>query len=77
MQCSKGVEWKSLHNPLACFCHPLRSWEPECTQVALAYEHSIELCRTRPAFERFASLSVADSVAGGYCCCLGMAAPSL
>ncbi len=33
--------------------------------MALAYEHSIELCRTRPAFERFASLSVAESVAGG------------
>lgn len=47
-------------------CNPLRtrSWEPECTLLALAYEHTIELCRTRPAFERFASLSIADSVAG-------------
>ncbi|KAL4432170.1 hypothetical protein ABPG77_005932 [Micractinium sp. CCAP 211/92] len=40
------------------------SWEPECTLLALAYEHTIELCRTRPAFERFASISIAESVAG-------------
>ncbi|KAL4855688.1 hypothetical protein ACK3TF_003771 [Chlorella vulgaris] len=40
------------------------SWEPECTLLALAYQNTIELCRTRPAFERFASLSIADSVAG-------------
>ncbi len=41
-----------------------RSWEPECTLVALAYSHTIELCRTRPAFERFASLSIADAQSG-------------
>ena len=43
------------------------SWEPECTLLALAYEHTIELCRTRPSFERFASVSIADSVAGAAC----------
>ena len=49
------------------FPHPLTacSWEPECTLVALAYEYTIELCRTRPAFERFATVSIAESVAGG------------
>ncbi len=26
--------------------------------MALGYEHTVELCRTRPAFERFASLSL-------------------
>lgn len=44
----------------ACCC----SWEPECTLVALAYAHTIELCRTRPSFERFASLSIADAQSG-------------
>ena len=33
--------------------------------MALAYEYTIELCRTRPAFERFATVSIAESVAGG------------
>ena len=50
--------------PLACPACLSCSWEPECTLLALAYEHTIELCRTRPAFERFASISIADSVAG-------------
>lgn len=42
------------------------SWEPECTLVAMAYAHTIELCRTRPAFERFASLSIADAQSGAW-----------
>lgn len=54
------------HNSPACppTLSVMCSWEPECTLLALAYEHTIELCRTRPAFERFASISIAESVAG-------------
>ena len=44
------------------------SWEPECTLAALAYAHTIELCRTRPSFERFASLSIADAQSGTLRC---------
>lgn len=39
------------------------SWEPDCTALALAYEHSIELCRTTPRFEQYATLSLSDSTA--------------
>lgn len=40
------------------------SWEPECTLVALGFEHTVELCRVHPNFERFATLSLAHAAAG-------------
>ena len=40
------------------------SWEPECTLCALGYERCVQVCRVRPAFERFAALSVPDSQGG-------------
>lgn len=39
------------------------SWEPECTLVALGYEHTVEICRVHPAFQRFATLSIPNSAA--------------
>jgi hypothetical protein len=40
------------------------SWEPECTLVALGYEHTVELCRVHPNFQRFATLSLSHAAAG-------------
>ena len=40
------------------------AWEPECTLVALAYPECVEICRTRPAFERLAALPVAGAQSG-------------
>jgi hypothetical protein len=40
------------------------SWEPECTLVALGYEHTVELCRVHPNFQRFATLSLPHAAAG-------------
>ena len=40
------------------------AWEPECTLLALGYPHTVELCRTRPAFERFATVAIAEAVSG-------------
>lgn len=40
------------------------SWEPECTLCALAYEHTIEICRVYPTFQRFAVLSIPQAQAG-------------
>ena len=37
---------------------------PQCTMVALAYPHAVELCATRPSFHRFASLSLTDTSSG-------------
>lgn len=39
------------------------SWEPDCTLAALAYEHTIELCRVQPAFQRFATLALPHAAA--------------
>lgn len=40
------------------------AWEPECTLAALAYEHTVELCRVQPGFQRFATISLPGSGAG-------------
>jgi hypothetical protein len=40
------------------------AWEPDCTLAALGYEHGVELCRVRPAFERFASLALPRTQGG-------------
>jgi WD40 repeat protein len=40
------------------------SWEPECTQCALGYASCVQLCKTRPNFERFAALSIPHSQSG-------------
>ena len=40
------------------------SWEPDCTLVALGYEHTVEICRVHPSFQRFATLSLPHAAAG-------------
>lgn len=46
------------HFPTLC------SWEPDCTVLALAYQDSVELCRTNPRFEAYASLPIPDACSG-------------
>ncbi|KAL6767394.1 hypothetical protein ACKKBF_B35090 [Auxenochlorella protothecoides x Auxenochlorella symbiontica] len=40
------------------------SWEPDCTVLALAYQDSVELCRTNPRFEAYASLPIPEACSG-------------
>lgn len=40
------------------------AWEPECTQCALGYASCVQLCKTRPNFERFAAISIPHSQSG-------------
>lgn len=60
LEAEHGSTIDTISNLHACSCP---SWEPDCTAVALAYDESVELCRTTPRFEQYATLSLAESTA--------------